>query len=157
MIKVYQKVIDKEIGDCTSAVIASLLNLSLEEVPNFHTEPGGYTPSMFRFLKLHSVEHFGSHSPGTDLFEYVINKKPWPEENRSIFDGQCPGIDGYYYVSGPSQIFDGCLHANIWKIGEFVHDPNPQGTGVVPSAVNMIFRRNEWPLKKEFEFYWEDE
>jgi len=116
MIKVYQTIIDKGHGNCMQAVVASLLELPLEEVPNFiEIKEGSW------FL---TMEHMFDDR-GYDLCTIGRGGNTDTEMLKKIakFDG---GVNGFLYASVPSMTFEGCGHAVIVDTDlNIVHDPNP--------------------------------
>jgi hypothetical protein len=118
MKKVYQTVVDRNHGNCMQAAIASLLELELEEVPNFiETEKEvdrEFDKSMVGWLYKNGYEPCfifkARHS--TDMLKRIAE-----------FDG---GKNGYFYAAVPSSTFENCSHAVIVdKNLNVVHDPNP--------------------------------
>jgi hypothetical protein len=57
MIKVYQTIVDKHHGNCMQAAIASLLELSLEEVPNFNILGHEWFNTFYKFLLKYGYEY----------------------------------------------------------------------------------------------------
>ena len=106
-------------GDCMSACIASVLELSLEDVPNF-MEAGeeGWWDAMQVWLGLRG-------------FAYVeINATGLPSLSRPEI-----GIpdDQVYFVVGISP--RETPHVVLYKGNKLAHDPNPAGTGLVRGSV----------------------
>lgn len=100
-----QQIIHGETGDCERAVIASLFNLQLEQVPHFMLYPRE---------KWFNVYYFFLWGLG---YQYL----GWGNADR-----QLEGIDGYVYAVVKSRTFPGKTHAVISdEAGTVVHDPNP--------------------------------
>lgn len=150
MIPVYQTIIDPKIGNCLQAAIASLLDLSLEEVPNFITEKEGLSLSLGNFLLKRGYDFSGDAPKGHPVYDHLILGKKY-DNTQMIFDGPFPGVNGYFIVSGPSPRFKGVSHAVIWNKWGLVHDPVPEARGVEPDSIRMIYKIGEWKLKKEYE------
>lgn len=124
MKKVYQTIVDKDHGNCMQAVVASLFEKELGEVPNF-----------IEFGKdwcIKFMDYFWDlgYEP-TNIYRYMTLTKKNEEERYSYekmkkiveYDG---GIDGYFYATVPSQTFDDRTHAVVVnKELNVVHDPNP--------------------------------
>lgn len=115
MIPVYQKVAGSERGDCYSACVASLLELRLEQVPNFHDlmqhedAEWGYVVS--KWLRAWGYWHIiVSWTPEFDEDTHAYGTGPY------ILSGRSPRIDSY--------------HAVIAERGGIVHDPSPDGGGL---------------------------
>lgn len=102
---------EKQRGNCLQAVVASLLDLPLDEVPHFvqdDVNSGGkvhWWHSMVEFVRTHG---WGLHSAMLDTH---------------------PGE--HLMVAGPSPRGKGIHHVVIYKDGEMVHDPHPDRTGLV--------------------------
>jgi len=133
--KVYQSKVSNVHGDCARAVVASLFELRLREVPKFfpddqqaykllkYFQSRGYNPSVF-----------GRKLPG--------DKGPTLKEVAK-FDG---GVNGYFYGSVSSQTYD-CMHAVVLdKNLNVVHDPNPNGMclGMGGDYVIDIWTMDDW-------------
>jgi len=114
-------------GNCYAAVIASLLELPIEEVPNvevfFHIPNSGFwNEIMLTFLSSKGYDlctddrfkvfHDGKH--GVELGK----RHEWMQE--------CKGK--YYLVTGKS--VRGVHHICIYKDGYLVHDPHPTKEGL---------------------------
>ena len=108
MIPVYQTVLTKENGNCYAACLASILECSLEDVPNFMAD-------------------------GSDEFDNLLNK--WAgDTNFTIMSinmhRDIPYItesfkDVYSIGTIQSPRFENTLHAVVCKGFEIVHDPHP--------------------------------
>jgi hypothetical protein len=99
-------------GNCFEACLASIFEMDLKYVPNFHCE--NWFGKFLEWLKTKGYTTYGS------LYDIEIEK----------YSG---GIDGYFIVVGESprgkHIKGG--HAVVYKKGKMAHDPHPEGTGVV--------------------------
>jgi hypothetical protein len=118
MIPVYQTIFEPPHGNCLQAAIASLLECSLDGVPNFMLYGDKWNDVFCNFMA------------GFDLEPVTI-----PVTGCPI--GWHPS--GYYLVVG--QLPHGkCLHNVIYKNGEFVHDPMPGGDGnLIGITEYMVF------------------
>lgn len=103
-------------GDCQRAVIASLLELPIDEVPHFLQEAQGdasaYWEGIQRFLRPHG-------------YAYLVV----PYRSGSAFFG----IDDepiYHEISGPSPRGNGVFHAVVGCNGQIAFDPHPDRTGL---------------------------
>jgi hypothetical protein len=141
MKKVYQTIIDSEKGNCMQAAIASLLDLELNDVPNFieFVEDGNWHTTMYGFLhdKGYRMCSIYKERKSTDFLIKVTH-----------FDG---GVDGYFYASVPSQTFDGVSHAVIVdKDLNIVHDPNPNqlAMNLTPNDVESVLAMHEMVIGK---------
>ena len=110
MIQIDQTTVDGNDGDCMRAVAASLLDLKVEQVPNF---------ILFEQDRWWSVFYYFMYSMGWEYTGFNSNK-------RRFFLKKEDSIDGLFYASVPSATFPGKTHAVIIDLkGVVVHDPNP--------------------------------
>ena len=122
---VFQTIINGERGNCTAAAIASILEIELEDVPNFidaYNEAGG---------------EYG--------FSHYINKWLYPTHGLIAFEIPTKGLDCAWDLSWcgnvnvlatvPSQKFKDKFHSVVARINgvyngvdkpmTIIHDPNP--------------------------------
>lgn len=115
-------------GNCFAAVVASILELPITEVPNvevfFHMQNSGYWQEvMFTFLQ----------SKGWELCDdrrfsvYHGNKLRFSSETENQYLQECQ--NKYYLVSGKSA--RGVHHICIYQNGKLVHDPHPSREGLL--------------------------
>ncbi len=112
---------EKQRGNCVTAVVASLLDLPIEEVPNFvqdeveHEDDFDYYwwNCVLRFVKKHNHGVY-----------YVQGR---PEQTHFPL----PEPDEFYLVSGPSPRDPRIHHIVIFQNGEMVWDPHPDRTGLL--------------------------
>jgi len=137
MIPVFQTIVDKGYGDCMRAAVASLLELSLEEIPDFKNEESKEP----RDWKKSTVIGY-LHSIGLDAC--CINKRDDLNQGTDFlikvakFDG---GYKGCFYASVPSQTFPNIFHAVVVDTDlNIVHDPNPnqRALSLKPEDVESI-------------------
>lgn len=104
-------------GDCQRAVIASLLDLPISEVPHFLQEASGepwdYWNSLQSFL----------NSKG-----YAWLVVPAKLNGGFYGDGS---HDIYHEISGPSPRGNGVTHAVVGLNGQIAFDPHPDKTGLI--------------------------
>lgn len=120
MIPVYQDIFYKEHedgtttrGNCYVACIASILEFPLYAVPQFQLL---YGKSNWRVHLHHWLSYYDK-----ELNEYHQEPGYGGTEN-----------DKYYIVSGRSPRYNNQInHSCIWYRGQVVHDPHPEGGGVV--------------------------
>ena len=112
-------------GNCYAACIASLLEVSITEVPNvevfYHLDTGYHTEVMLTFLS----------SKGWDLCtddRYSVFDKPIEKWEAFEIDMAKQIEENYYLVSGKSA--RGVSHICIYKNGKLVHDPHPTREGL---------------------------
>lgn len=95
MIKVYQTIVDKGFGNCMQAAIASLLELPLNDVPNFKDYKDGWFDPFYKLLKKHGYEYEGG------LYNYLNNRRLQPNfnsEDRFHELSGMTGVNGYFYA-----------------------------------------------------------
>lgn len=102
-------------GDCQRAVLASLLELPIEQVPHFLQDANGnpdeYWAALQRFCRSHG-------------FVYLTV----PSRSGGAFFGDEGVI--YHEISGPSPRGNGVFHAVVGRNGEVVFDPHPSREGL---------------------------
>lgn len=118
MKKVYQSIVNDKVGDCTRAVIASLLDADLEMVPHFNrwNEKGG---GIWFEVLVHFMRGVGWQY---ESVEYIVNAARLGELQFPLSGS----INGYFYASVPSKTFENVGHAVVMDTqGLVVHDVNP--------------------------------
>lgn len=102
-------------GDCQRAVLASLLELPIAEVPHFlqlsNGEPDDYWDRLQAFCRSHG-------------FAYMTV----PSRCGAIFYGDEGDI--FHEISGPSPRGKGVSHAVVGCNGQIVFDPHPSRDGL---------------------------
>lgn len=140
MIKVHQTVVDPKRGNCHQAVIASLLELELEQVPHFRL----YEP----IEVCNEVEKWFLYAMGYQYEGYTADVECLKE---------CFSIGGYFSACVKSKTFENCYHAVIIDCnGVVVHDPNPKelwlGVNVIKTGelegFDVCTKRKECMVKK---------
>jgi hypothetical protein len=99
-------------GNCFSACVASVLDLTIEEVPFF----------------------MGSE-------DWVSALLLWCEQNGvdADFSTEFPAPAGdYVIVGGGSPRYSSVGHAVVWLDGQLAHDPHPDRTGIVGEPWDWI-------------------
>ena len=135
MTPVFQRIVCRGRGDCTTACLASILNLHYEDVPAFVAEAVDMgQPHRWHKAYLVWLREIGYH----------IVDVMWDD----LHDWR--GLDGTFAIlSVPSQRFEGIFHDVVctWDAHEsgamkmrIVHDPNP-GNQPYPDTVAPSFVR----------------
>jgi hypothetical protein len=114
-------------GNCYAAVVASILELPIEEVPNvevfFHIPNSGYwNEVMLTFLQSKGYELC------TDGRFKVFHDGRFGVEEGKRFEYLQYCENKYYLVTGKS--VRGVHHICIYKNGKLVHDPHPTREGL---------------------------
>ena len=111
-------------GDCQRAVIASLLDLPIGEVPHFLQDADGapwpYWKSIQEFCRSRGYAYLTV--PATSGLSFYGD------------DG-----DVYHEISGPSPRGVGVFHAVVGRNGEIVFDPHPSRAGLAGTAKDWDF------------------
>lgn len=118
-----------ELGNCMSAVIATMLQIELNEVPYFIDgldSNNGKTKEENAIVFWDRIEDF-LESKGLEISHYNYDAD-WLRENP----------DCYFLVSGVSP--RGRHHVAIYKGDKPFHDPHPDNTFVIPSEISVIQR-----------------
>lgn len=109
-----------EYGNCFSACLASILELPIEQVPNF----------------IRSGDDFWKDCEGW-LRQFGLGILEFPFTNPAQWDEF--RVQGHQIVGGPSRRST-YHHAQVWHGGRMVHDPNPNPAGIVaPDSINMLY------------------
>jgi len=103
---------DGIIGDCYRACICSLLEIDDVDIPNF-VEDKNYPLNVVEFLRTKGFRMGNSIEEPKDM--------------------------EYYMVFGMSP--RGFRHSVIYSKGKLVHDPNPEGGGVIPDLYVWLYPR----------------
>ena len=143
MKRVLQTIVDPGKGNCMQAVIASLFEKELEEVPDFINMGQEWWDAMDDFYKNNGYDGIMCFDP-RDRIE--LTKKVLE------YDG---GINGYWDATVPSQTFDDVKHAVVIdKNLNIVHDPNPNQKALLlgPEDIENIYTVNQnWHISVEGE------
>lgn len=161
MKKVFQTIVDKGKGNCMQAVVASLFEYSLDEIPNFIEFDGVKDTSsqfeLIKFLRSKGYDYCYINRKTEDTTEFL--------KEIAKFDG---GINGYFYASVPSQTFEGVSHAVIIDSNlNVVHDPNSNQlamklssddiegfiivTDLIIGKTGKLFKKKDWENTTEEE------
>lgn len=132
MKKVFQTIKNFEQGNCTQACIASLLEVELDDIPNFMIGgPNNYHDNMNRWMD----------QCGLCLISFTI------DDIRTLDDSYCIAKVLSPRSTDPD---DPKYHSVVWYRGEIVHDPNDDYTDVkyeTPTEFTLIFPNDPIHLK----------
>ena len=103
-------------GNCIQASVASLLELRLDDVPHFLKESGCW--ATWRITLDEWLEKSGLYAH-------------WTYGDKIVH------FDGYFLATGPTT--RGTHHMVIYKGNEMVHDPHPEGDGLVTIDSTCVF------------------
>ena len=130
MIKIFQDKFGLG-GNCQSAVLASLLELPIDSVPWFSHDLGDdCTLSMENRAEIfyERIDVF------LEKYGYELNWYIPTDDFNEFLKKECNGIP--YQVCGKSP--RGYNHVVIYLDGEMVHDPHPEGGGVIMEHIGLI-------------------
>lgn len=123
---------EKQRGNCLTAVVASLLELPIEAVPNFvqdHVDRLGESEDVSSewhwWTRLHRF--IAEHGRRMHYLRDVESPDPVPADTATFPDPE-PGE--FYTVSGVSPRDPRIHHIVIYRDGVMVHDPHPDRTGL---------------------------
>jgi hypothetical protein len=133
-----------EEGNCMAACVASILELSLDQVPNFaagNNSSGAWFPKMWDFL----------YPRGFEIVPYYLSGRvnpddtPLPDEVLNFLDlpEHLLKVHPYYLQCGPAA--RGFSHATVGRGGLIVHDPHPSRAGLIKTDHYLFL----CPLSKE--------
>lgn len=111
-------------GDCQRAVIASLLELPITEVPHFLQQAKGDAAGFWEGLQSFC------RSKG---FAYLTV----PARSGAAFFGADDGV--YHEISGPSPRGNGVTHAVVGRDGQVVFDPHPSRAGLLGDSTQWEY------------------
>lgn len=103
-------------GNCFAACVASILELPLEDVPNFCARDGWFL-ALRDWLKPHGLFPMAFDDVNDETFEYIG--------------------DALSIVSGPAA--RGHLHACVYRGAELLHDPHPSRAGLISFKDMVLF------------------
>jgi len=102
-------------GNCFAACLASLLEISIEEIPDFFNKKEYWTKTCNDFLKTKGFCFVDINFDSSEMSYWILRS-------------------GYSIVTGSSPRHN-CLHAVVAYQGEIVHDPHPDKTGIVEAKM----------------------
>lgn len=135
MKKVFQRRVHQGDGDCMQAVVASLFELELDEVPDF-----------IRIKHWFSIMHSFYHAEGFDLTLFNVQREDKDLVKEIMhYDG---GINGFFDATVKSQTFKDGTHAVVVDVDlNIVHDPNPNQLALKlkpEDVISITTVKGEW-------------
>lgn len=103
-------------GNCFAACLASLLEISIEEIPDFFNTEKYWSIICNEYLKTKGLCFIDIGFQNSDIQYWVLNS-------------------GFSILTGRSSRHD-CLHSVVAYQGKIIHDPHPDNTGI--TEVEMI-------------------
>jgi hypothetical protein len=100
---------DIQDGNCFETSLASILELPIEDIPEFNTGEDDWWTTFIKYLK------------PFNLYPVAIN----------INVDEKISFNGYYLVMGTSPRDKNLNHQVVYKNGKIVHDPHPSGDGIL--------------------------
>lgn len=123
---------ERQRGNCLTAVVASLLELPIEEVPNFvqdhvdHADGEDDAGDWNWWTRLHRFVTEHGHS-----LAYLRNVEAPNAVDPAVATFPDPDPGEHYTVSGISPRDPRIHHIVIYRDGEMVWDPHPDRTGLI--------------------------
>jgi len=152
MIQVYQNIIDQGNGDCMQAVMASLFEKSMNEVPHFISLGKNWFSEFYKFVNDNGYSYDGTLnnkryskilSPNQSCFEIKKYYK-WSIITKSNLHKEL-GINDLFFASVLSPRYTKSIlkkhitHAVIIdKNFNIVHDPNPEYKNIIKYPIADI-------------------
>lgn len=102
-------------GNCFEASIASLLNLSIDQVPDFgaYEEDGTWMDKLNEWLAPKGLAYFEARIARNEIDDFFRHK------------------DFYHVICGPTVRSTRIHHAVVGRKGKMVHDPHPDCIGIL--------------------------
>ena len=136
MKKVYQTIVDRGNGNCMQAVVASLFEKELDEVPHFLEAGDKCFTTTYEFFR----------EQGYDITPFNPKKEEM-KLNLELLEYD-NGINGFFYATVLSQTFKDGTHAVVIdKNLNVVHDPNPNKKALKLKPEDIISfwtHREDW-------------
>lgn len=108
MIPIYQTILDSQNGNCYAACLASILECSLEEIPNFMTcGPDEFNNILTKWLEAKNFT----------ILSVNINR------DESFITAMIKDVYSIGTIKSPR--FEDALHAVVCKGFNIIHDPHP--------------------------------
>lgn len=157
MNKVYQEIIDPDNGDCMRAVVATLLNKKLHDVPHFLEHGDKWFSCMWKYMvkEIHggySMLHNRNYSTlCTDQKHYCFTEQKWhyPSVMTKNKLHKYEGINGLFFGSVLSPNYfnleEGFMKTHAVVIDQdynIVHDPNPGYKDVLQYPLSSLLGYN---------------
>lgn len=135
MTPVFQTIISGTNGNCMQAALASLLDLQLDEVPDFKQSGHKWMADIYNFVWSKGYEYHGAIRNPKDFGS-------WGEDRMDRIAELSPGVDGHYFAIVYSPKFADFTDFNTNKSVtthavvidaqcNILHDPNPNNAGRV--------------------------
>lgn len=151
---IYQSIINPTNGDCMRAVIASLLEVDINSLPNYIELGKDWWNAMLQDVKehgykydtmLHNKQYQELMRPILDCFKPVKWHRPSMITPKCLYKEE--GIKGYFYAGVLSPKFfswkDQNTHAVIIdRDFNIVHDPNPEYGSLIGYPLKNILKYN---------------
>ena len=116
--KVFQTNFTSTNGNCFQACLATIMGIPLDQAPNFAKGPGPCDDTRWR----REWNHFNqTNRHGIRIIDMVVEEDCY----RYTFGDSTIIATG----ESPRDVF--CQHSVVWRNMEMIHDPFPDGTGIV--------------------------
>jgi hypothetical protein len=108
-------------GNCFEACIASLLDMSIERIPDLaaYDDDGEWMGRLNEWLSKMGLAYFEARIPRDEMKGFFSDK------------------DFCHVMIGPTNRFTDLQHAVVGRKGQLVHDPHPDGVGVLSEPESL--------------------
>ena len=113
-------------GNCFLACVSSITGIPLEVIDHIDGSKQNWFQLLYPILWDNGFSYVGTLTKDEEILSYT------------------PGIDGYYIIGGESPRGVPAGHAVVFKEGLMVHDPHPDGTGILSLDCAYMIERREW-------------
>lgn len=122
---VYQTICDFKKGNCFAACIASILELPLEEVPNFCIDPKDWHLNCNKWLEGYDLQLLE--------FEHILTGQPISKPMVVLLTGPSPrDPDKNHCIVGEIYPEDNVIKTRI------LHDPHPDQKGLFENKITWV-------------------
>lgn len=124
---VQQTIFGQKKGNCLPACIASILEIPIDDLPNFCAKKGtNWITDTAEWLHLH----------GWSMFYFSLNPRRKRKDGRVNADWHFNIPRDALYIAGGKSPRGNWNHACIYRDNELIHDPHPDGTGLVGNPID---------------------
>jgi hypothetical protein len=139
---VFQTVIDRTHGNCLSAALASLLEIEIEDVPNFEVCDGDFQARVNEWLRAFGYAWFRTIEPRMTRGKGFVDMGRLPETGDEMVRHSLP--DGLLCLATGKSPRGEYYHSVVGQISgglnfEMLHDPHPSGDGLEGLPVCLEF------------------
>jgi hypothetical protein len=113
-----------ENGNCFNACVASILELDLDDIPDFGAAIEGvdWMTNLNNWLRPKDLCYFEGRLSYDENYDNFFSDK-----------------DFYFIATGPTNRSRDILHSTVYRKGMLVHDPLPRGEGILKEKIGLRF------------------